>query len=159
VEPFAKAGADIFCFHLEPALGVYRSRGTVEGPPRYDAIELAQRVREAGMSPGLAVNPDVPLDAALEAAPHFDLILVMSIFPGFSGQSFKPETLEITRAVRAKLRDDQRLEMDGGINPENAGPVREAGCDVLVAASAIFGREPAERPHVISALRGAKDRT
>ncbi len=159
VGPFAKAGADVFCFHLEPALGARRSKGPVEGPPRYDAAALAGRVRDAGMSPGLAVNPDVPLERALEAAPHFDLILVMSIFPGFSGQSFMPATLEITRAVRGVLRGDQRLEMDGGINPENAASVREAGCDVLVAASAIFGRPPAERPGVISALRGGKDQT
>jgi len=159
VTPFAQAGADVYCFHLEPTLGVYRSKGRPEGPPRYDAVELAERVREAGMAPGLAINPDVPLDRALEAVPHFDLILVMSIFPGFSGQSFKPETLEITRAIRAELRDDQRLEMDGGINPANAPSVREAGCDVLVAASAIFGRPPAERPSVISALRGGKDLT
>ncbi len=154
VKPFADAGADVFCFHIEPALGVYRSKGEVEGPARYDAREFADQVRKAGMRPALAVNPPTPVDEVLALVEHFDMILVMSIHPGFSGQSFMPETLETTRAIRAALRDDQRLEMDGGVNPENATAVRKAGCDVLVAASAIFGCPVEERPGVIRALRG-----
>jgi len=154
VQPFADAGADVFCFHIEPALGIYRSKGPVEGPPRYDARKLADEVRAAGMHPGLAINPPTPDEEALALAEHFDMLLVMSINPGFSGQSFMPETLDTTRAVRAALRDDQRLQMDGGVSPANAADVRAAGCDVLVAASAIFGKPADERPGVIKALRG-----
>ncbi len=154
VQPFADAGADVFCFHVEPAVGIYRSKGPVEGPPRYDARKLAEEVRAAGMRPGLAINPPTPDEEALALVEHFDMILVMSINPGFSGQSFMPETLDTTRAVRALLRDDQRLQMDGGVSPANAQAVREAGCDVLVAASAIFGKPASERPGVIKALRG-----
>lgn len=154
VRPFADAGADVFCFHIEPALGVYRSKGPVEGTPRYDARKLADDVRAAGMRPALAVNPPTALEDILPLVEHFDMILVMSIHPGFSGQSFIPETLDTVRAIRAQLRDDQRLEMDGGVSPDNAASVRDAGCDVLVAASAIFRRPANERPTVIKALRG-----
>ena len=154
VQAFADAGADVYTFHVEPSVGIYRSKGPVEGPPRFDARRLAESVRAAGMQPGLAINPPTDDDAALSIASDFDMVLVMSINPGFSGQSFMPETLDTTRAVRAALRDDQRLQMDGGITPDNAGAVRDAGCDVLVAASAIFGRPPAERLGVIRGLRG-----
>jgi len=154
VDAFAKAGADVFTFHIEPAIGVYRSKGKPEGPARYDAIELARRVRDAGMAPGITINPPTHPDAAFEVIPHCDLVLVMSVNPGYSGQSFIEMTLDTTRAVKSMLRPDQRLEMDGGITPENAKACRDAGCDVLVAASAIFGRSPAERVEVIRRLRG-----
>jgi len=154
VQPFADAGADVYCFHIEPALGIQRSKGPVEGPARYDAVKLADDVRKAGMRPAIAINPPTPDDEVLKIVEHFDMVLVMSINPGFSGQSFMPETLDTTRAVRAALRDDQRLEMDGGVSPANAEEVRDAGCDVLVAASAIFGKPADERPGVIKALRG-----
>ena len=155
VQAFADAGADVFTFHIEPALGVYRSKGPVEGPGRYDAVELAERVRAAGMHPGLAINPPTPAEEALKIAEHFDQLLVMSINPGFSGQSFMAETLETTRALAAVLRPDQRLQMDGGVSPETCRAVRDAGCDVLVAGSAIFKHAPGERAGVIRTLRGA----
>lgn len=154
VDAFAEAGADVFTFHIEPALGVLRSRGEPEGPPRYDALELARRVRDAGMAPGLAINPPTPAEVAMDLLSEFDLILVMSVHPGYSGQTFIEESLETTRAVRAALRPDQRLQMDGGVTPDNAARIREAGCDVLVAASAIFARPPEERLGVIRRLRG-----
>ena len=156
VDAFADAGADVYCFHLEPALGVSRSRGPADSAPRYDAVDLARAVRSAGMAPALAINPDTPVEKAVELAPHFDMLLVMSIFPGFSGQSFIPETLETVRTLRRVMRDDQRIEMDGGLSPANAAAVREAGCDVLVAASAIFGKPAAGRGVVIRELRGSE---
>lgn len=156
IDAFAKAGADVFTFHIEPAIGVYRSKGKPEGPPRYDARELAERVRAAGMAPGLAINPPTHPDSALEAIGDFDLILVMSVNPGYSGQSFIEMTLDTTRAVKSMLRSDQRLQMDGGVTPDNAKACRDAGCDVLVAASAIFGKAPGERVEVIRRLRGAE---
>ena len=102
----------------------------------------------------MAINPPTPVEAILPLVPDFDLILVMSVNPGFSGQKFIHDVLAKTRAIKPRLRPDQRLEMDGGIDPENAEEVREAGCDVIVAASAIFGVPAALRGEVIGALRG-----
>lgn len=142
VEPFAKAGADHFTFHIE----VHQGQA---------AIELARRVRAAGMTVGIAVNPPTPIDPVLEIASHFDMVLVMSVNPGFSGQSFIEPVLEKTRRARAALGPDQRVEMDGGINQSNAAKVRDAGCDVLVAATALFGLPVADRLKGVTALRGS----
>ena len=158
IQPFADAGADHFTFHAEPALGIMKSMGEVSAPPHYDIRDVAERVRTAGMTVGLAINPPTPIEA-IEAIssclPEFEMILVMSINPGFSGQVFIEQTLVKTRHIRDRLNDSQRLEMDGGVTPANAQQVREAGCDTLVAASAIFGKPPSERLDAIRALRGA----
>ncbi len=143
VEPFAKAGAGHATFHAEVMI------------PE-EAKRLADRIRALGMSAGLAINPPTPAEPLADLLPHFDMILVMSVHPGFSGQVFLPEVLPKVRTVRSLLRTNQRLEMDGGITPANAHHVREAGCDVIVAASAIFGRPRAERGSVIASLRGPK---
>lgn len=140
VDAFAKAGANHLTFHIEPALNPTSGAGLSPLSQGFDPVKLAERIRAAGMTAGLAVNPPTPVDPVLELAPHFDLILVMSVNPGFSGQAFIQQTLAKTRRVRPLLRPDQRLEMDGGITPENAKLVRDSGCDVLVAASAIFGQ-------------------
>ncbi|MCB9837863.1 MAG: ribulose-phosphate 3-epimerase [Phycisphaeraceae bacterium] len=153
IQPFADAGADHFTFHIEPALGIMKSKGEPTAPPHYDVRDIAERVRTAGMTAGLAINPPTPVEAIEPLLAEFDMILVMSINPGFSGQKFMPETLETTRWIRQRLRGAQRLEMDGGVNPENAAAVRRAGCDTLVAASAIFGRPAGERLGIIRALR------
>lgn len=141
VEPFAKAGANLFTFHVEvvtPAL----------------AADLASKIRDHGMSVGLAINPPTPVDAILPLLHLCDMALVMSVNPGYSGQAFIAHTLDKTRAIRQRLREDQRLQMDGGIGPQQAADVRAAGCDVLVAASAIFKHPRSERAGVVAALRG-----
>ncbi|MFG0256848.1 MAG: ribulose-phosphate 3-epimerase [Phycisphaerales bacterium JB043] len=153
VDAFANAGANSYVFHIEPAIGIYKSKGKVEGPARYDAVELAHRIRDAGMSPGIAINPPTHPDTLIDVLPIVDMVLVMSIHPGFSGQSFIPTALDTTRAVSAQLRDDQRLEMDGGVGPDTASDVRRAGCDVLVAGNAIFSKPPDQRIDVIRAMR------
>lgn len=142
VEPFAKAGANHITFHtevLEPAA----------------AVELAHRVRSLGPTAGIAINPPTALESTLEIIEDFDLVLVMSVNPGFSGQKFIAEVLDKVRVIRTRLRPDQRLEMDGGIGVETAADVRKAGCDLLVAASAVFGAPPSDRPRVIKTLRGS----
>ncbi|TVQ62256.1 MAG: ribulose-phosphate 3-epimerase [Phycisphaerales bacterium] len=143
VEAFAKAGADHFTFHVEAV------------PNRADALALAARIREHGMTAGLAINP--PTDRArlldIVRPGEFELLLVMSVNPGYSGQAFIAETLETTRAIRAAMGPEQRIQMDGGVKPENAAAVREAGCDVLVAASAIFGKPLEAWGGVIGSLR------
>lgn len=156
IEPFAQAGADHLTFHIEPASLHYRSRTGAGGGPRgegYDAERVAEEVRAAGMTAGLAINPPTPFEQIQKFIPAFDMILVMSVNPGFSGQAFIEESLNTTRRVKELLRDDQRLEMDGGISTVNAASVRKAGCDVLVAASAIFNKPAEERGHIVASLR------
>jgi ribulose-phosphate 3-epimerase len=138
IEPFADAGADHVTFHIEACA---------------DAAELSEAVRAAGMTSGLAINPPTPLDRVLPIVDRFDLILVMSVNPGFAGQSFIESVLEKAREIRPRLHPDQRLEMDGGINAETAPRCRDAGCDLLVAASAVFGA--ADYADAVTTLRGA----
>ena len=139
--PFIQAGADHLTFHAE-----------VVTPDR--ARALAERIRGLGASVGLALNPPTPMEAWADVIPAFDLVLVMSIFPGFSGQRFMPEVLPKVSGIKKFLRPDQRLEVDGGLTVDNAGSVRGAGCDVLAAASAVFNVAPQDRKGVIGRLRG-----
>lgn len=154
VRAFAEAGANHLTFHLEPALDPRSGTGMSPLSAGYDPRKLADEVRKAGMTAGIAINPPTPVEPLMALVPHFDLVLVMSVHPGKSGQAFIPEVLAKTRAIRAQLRPDQRLEMDGGIKPENAMSVRDAGCDVIVAASAIFGLESDKRAAAVGAVRG-----
>lgn len=141
VESFGKAGAHHLTFH-------------VEAVPERDAQSLSAEIRGRGMGVGVAINPPTPWEAVVPYLGIADLVLVMSVNPGYSGQAFIESTLEKTRAIKPRLRDSQRLEMDGGISARNAAAVRAAGCDVIVAASAIFGVEVSARKDVISELRG-----
>ncbi len=157
LDAFAKAGANHYTFHLEPTLdpragtGMSPLSGNGSG---YDALELAAKVRAAGMTVGLAINPPTPIEPALPLIPHFDLILIMSVNPGFGGQAFIPAVLDKVRRVKSLLGPNQRLEMDGGLTPENAATVTAAGCDVLVAGSSVFGKSPGERADAVQAMRG-----
>ena len=139
LEPFARAGAGHCTFHAEVA-------------SRDELLGMRDRCHELGMTAGVAINPETPATAIDDVIEHFDLILVMSVHPGFGGQSFIAEVLEKTRAISPRLRSDQRLEMDGGLAPDLADEVIAAGCDVLVAGSAIFGSE--NRAETIRRLRG-----
>lgn len=141
IEPFADAGANHLTFHVEAV-----APGDIE--------RVATAIRERGLTAGLAINPPTPVEAILPHVGLVDLVLVMSVNPGKSGQAFIGEVLDKTRAISEELQPDQRLEMDGGLKPANAGEVIEAGCDVLVAASSIFSRPAAEWAAVIEALRG-----
>ncbi len=146
-EAFVKAGANHLTIHIEAM------------PPEDaadEALELADDIRELGATAGLAINPPTHVERFLGLVEHFDLILIMSVNPGFSGQAFIPDVLEKARRIRPMLRPDQRLQIDGGVSPANAASVRESGVDVLVAASAIFAKPESERRGVIEALRGAQ---
>jgi ribulose-phosphate 3-epimerase len=142
IEPFARAGADHFTFHVEAS-------ATGIAPEK-----LAATVRAAGMTAGLAINPPTDVAEILPHIEHFDMILVMSVNPGFAGQGFIPGVLAKAQTIRPLLRPDQRLEVDGGVNAATAPLCREAGCDVLVAASAIFGAD--DYRSAIAALRGRR---
>lgn len=138
---FADAGADSVSFHYE-----------VET----DHAALASRLREAGTSPGLVVNPPTPLDVRFrKLLPHFDFVLIMSVHPGFGGQSFMPEVLPKLEALavwRAEDGIDLGLEIDGGIAPATVVSARNAGADVLVAGSAVFRSD--DYAIAIATLRG-----
>ncbi|MFN0299372.1 MAG: ribulose-phosphate 3-epimerase [Burkholderiales bacterium] len=127
VADFAKAGADIISFHPEASGHVDRT------------INL---IRECGCKPGLVFNPGTSLSYLDYALPQLDLVLIMSVNPGFGGQQFIPYTLDKIRAVRKRidaLGRDVMLEVDGGIKVDNIGAVAAAGADTFVSGSAIFG--------------------
>ncbi len=140
-EPFAKAGANHLTFHAEVA-------------QQHAALDLASKARRLGMSAGLAFNPATPISGWEDHLAAFDLILQMSVQPGYSGQAFKAEVLPQVADIRRLVGGRSRVQMDGGVSPETAPKCRAAGCDVIVSASALFSLAPAARPACISALRG-----
>jgi ribulose-phosphate 3-epimerase len=137
VEPFAKAGASNFTFHIEAV-------------PQPGA--LARAIHDTGMTAGLAINPPTHVETILPYVSLFDVILIMSVNPGYSGQPFIGAVLEKARAVKPLLKSTQRLEIDGGVNSRTAGQCIAAGCDVLVAASAIYHAK--DYSTAIAELRG-----
>jgi ribulose-phosphate 3-epimerase len=131
VPDFAKAGAAIISFHPEASLHVDRTIGLIH---------------DCGCKAGLAFNPATPLDWLDHTLDKLDLVLVMSVNPGFGGQSFIPHTLDKLRAARARIDVAQQragraiaLEVDGGVKVDNIGAIAIAGADTFVAGSAIFG--------------------
>jgi ribulose-phosphate 3-epimerase len=122
-EAFVKAGSNLLTFHIE-----------VDDHPR----RLIEHIRGLGAAVGVSLNPDTPAASVEEILPDVDLVLVMSVWPGFGGQSFMPQVLPKIEELRRRLRPDQRLEVDGGIDPDTVASVVRAGADTLVAGSAIF---------------------
>lgn len=141
VPVFAKAGADLISVHAEVL-------------DEAAARKLASTIHDLGCRAGLAINPPTPIEPWLGLLDAFDLLLVMSVNPGYSGQSFIPEVLEKVRTARDTLGPHARIELDGGVAPKNAQSIRDAGGDILVAASALFGRPESERAGVVRELRG-----
>ncbi len=140
VRPFASAGANLFTFHVEAA-------------SLDDAFRLIDAVHAAGMDAGVALNPATPVSTLDPFIARADLFLVMSVNPGYSGQAFIPESINKTRQLRA-VCPNIRIQMDGGLGPYNAATARDAGCDVLVAGSALFRLPPENRAVCIRELRG-----
>ena len=138
-QAFANAGADYISFHPDASTHVDRS---------------LQAIRDAGCKAGLVFNPAAPLDILEWTIDRLDLVLVMSVNPGFGGQSFIPGALKKIERVR-RLIDasgrDVRLEVDGGIKADNIRSVADAGADTFVAGSAVFGQ--ADRRAAIDAMR------
>lgn len=141
VKDFAKAGADYITVHYEAC-----------GESLKDTL---LQIRENNVKCGLVINPDTSVEKVENLIPLCDMVLVMSVFPGFGGQKFIADVLDKCRAIR-KIIDENNLdcllEIDGGINADTAKSAREAGCDVLVAGSAVFGAS--DRVAAISAVRG-----
>jgi ribulose-phosphate 3-epimerase len=141
VPDFAKAGATYISFHPEATEHVDRTIGLI---------------REHGCKPGLVFNPATPLDYLDYTLPKLDLVLLMSVNPGFGGQQFIPSVLDKVRAVRKRidaLGKPVRLEIDGGVKIDNIGEIARAGADMFVAGSAIFGAK--DYKSTIAAMRAA----
>ncbi|HZA13629.1 MAG TPA: ribulose-phosphate 3-epimerase [Myxococcaceae bacterium] len=140
IDAFARAGADILAVHAETCPHLHRT---------------LQQIRQAGAKPAVVINPATPVSAVEEVLEDVRMVLVMSVNPGFGGQSFIPGAVKKVRWIRemADARGvDLHVEVDGGINATTARQVVEAGADVLVAGSAVFGaRDYAE---AIRAIRG-----
>ena len=140
IPDFAKAGANIITFHPEASEHIDRS---------------LQLIRDQGCKAGLVFNPGTPLHYLDHVMDKLDIILLMSVNPGFGGQSFIPHTLNKIAAVRRLIDDSGRdimLEVDGGIKVDNIAEAARAGADTFVAGSAIFGK--ADYKAVIDAMRG-----
>ena len=128
IPDFAKAGATMITFHVEASEHVDRT---------------LQLIKEHGCQAGVVLNPATPLSCLDYIMDKVDLILLMSVNPGFGGQSFIPHTLDKLRAVRQRINESGRnirLEIDGGVKVENIREIAEAGADMFVAGSAIFGQ-------------------
>ena len=140
IPDFAKAGANIITFHPEASEHIDRS---------------LQLIRDQGCKAGLVFNPGTPLHYLDHVMDKVDIILIMSVNPGFGGQSFIPHALNKIAAVRRLINDSGRdimLEVDGGIKVENIAEAARAGADTFVAGSAIFGKP--DYKSVIDAMRG-----
>lgn len=133
VEAFAKAGASNFAFHVE-VCNTVREGGI-------DGHALIKRIHELGMTAGIVVNPPTDVQTLKPYLDAVDLVLVMSVNPGFSGQSFMPEVLDKARWVKDRVGSNTRIEMDGGLSPKTAPLAVAAGVDTLVTASALFGAD------------------
>jgi ribulose-phosphate 3-epimerase len=129
---FAEAGGDSVTFHYE----------VVEDVPATIAA-----AREHGLEVGLAFNPETEPEDVAAAATGVDIVLCMSIHPGYSGQELMPEALGRIRRLRAALPRETPIQVDGGVNNDNARRIYEAGATLLVVGSAIFGREDLPRAY------------
>ena len=143
---FAEAGADIITVHYEACAKI---------SPTY-LKETLELIKSYGIKCGAVVNPDTDVERIFDVFDICDMLLIMSVFPGYGGQKFIPSALDNVKKAReyaARIgKDDLDIEIDGGVNLKNAAEIRAAGANVLVAGSAVFGAE--DMASAISALRG-----
>ena len=140
IERFADAGADIITVHQEACKE--RLKDTLKA------------IKSLGVKCGAVINPDTPVEKIVNEIPLCDMVLVMSVFPGFGGQSFISDVLVKVSEIRDIIDKNHYnclIEIDGGINPQTALAAKKAGCDVLVAGSSVFGAKDAAK--AISDLR------
>lgn len=141
VERFAKAGADIITVHYEAC--------------KDNLAEVLQLIKSTGVKCGAVINPDTPVEKIKDCIPLCDMVLIMSVFPGFGGQKFIPEALDKLREVKKiveALGKDIDIEIDGGVTEENVRAIKEAGANVIVAGSTVFKAQ--DRKSIIEKLKG-----
>ena len=141
VESFAKAGADYITVHYEAC--------------KENLTNVLKQIRACGVKCGLVINPDTPVECVKDCISLCDMVLVMSVFPGFGGQKFIAEVLDKCKAIRRIIDENGYnclVQIDGGINKDTSKLAIDAGCDVLVAGSAVFGAEDVKQ--AIDVLRG-----
>ena len=133
IDPFIKAGADLISIHLEP---------------EYDHSVALSKIRQAGIKNGIVINPDTPINGLIPLLDQVDLVLFMTVFPGFGGQKFIHEVLSKTEEI-SEIRKKQNLnfliEVDGGVGPDHVKPCLDSGVDVLVAGTAYYKLDGFER--------------
>jgi len=143
IADFAKAGADYITVHVETGFHLNR---------------LIQSIREhKGVKAAVALNPATPLSCLDYILPELDMVLIMSVNPGFGGQSFIPSAMGKIQQLRKRIDGlglKIELEVDGGVKPENAAQIADAGADILVAGSAVFGKK--DYAAAIRGIRGSK---
>ena len=143
---FAEAGADIITVHYEACAKI---------SPTY-LRETLELIKSYGIKCGAVVNPDIDIERIFDVFDICDMVLIMSVFPGYGGQKFIPSALDNVKKAREYAagigKGDLDIEIDGGVNLKNAAEIRAAGANVLVAGSAVFGAE--DMASAISALRG-----
>ena len=140
VERFAKAGADVITVHWEAC--------------QDNLKEVLELIKSTGVKCGAVINPDTPVDKIRDVILMCDMVLVMSVFPGFGGQKFIPSALDKLREIRAIIDasgKDIDLEIDGGVTAENVDEIKAAGANVIVAGSAVF--KAADRAAMIASLK------
>jgi len=140
IPDFARAGADVITVHVEACPHLHRTIG---------------QIRELGKKAGVSLNPATPLEAVEPILAEVDMVLLMSVNPGFGGQGFIKSSLQRAKRLQTmaeRLGLDLDIQMDGGIKPENAAAVREAGVNILVAGSAVF-----KSPDVKAAIRALRE--
>jgi len=137
---FVEAGSGSITFHIE----------VVSQP-----AELVRQIRDLGVKVGVSLNPGTPAEAVYGILDQVDIVLVMSVWPGFGGQRFISECLEKIRALAGRMRPDQWLEVDGGLNLDTAPQAVAAGADTLVIGKAIFGAD--DPGQALAALRRAAE--
>ena len=140
VERFAKAGADIITVHWEAC--------------QDNLKEVLELIKSTGVKCGAVINPDTPVEKIKDVIPMCDMVLVMSVFPGFGGQKFIPEALDKLRQVKAIISacgKEIDLEIDGGVTEENVQAIKDAGANVIVAGSTVF--KATDRADIIQKLK------
>ena len=139
IEDFAKAGADLINFHIESSSPV---------------AETVKKILDCGCKAGISIKPNTPAEEVFPYLDSLEMVLVMTVEPGFGGQSFMPETMDKIKALRSEMKRrglDIDIQVDGGINEKTVETAASAGANVFVAGSAVFGAEDATK--AISDLR------
>ena len=140
VDPFIQAGSDLISIHLEPE---YNHNATLD------------KIKKAGVQTGMVINPDTPVEGIIPFLDQLDLVLLMTVFPGFGGQKFIESVLEKAQVIAELRKENQNnflIEVDGGVGPEHVTACLESGVDIIVAGTAYYKRDQAGRKEFAEAI-------